>query len=376
MKVALVHESLTARGGAERVLAELQRVFPDAPLYVLESSPQAVRTPAGVHTSFLNRLPSAVRKRRFHLPLAPVAPETFDLSDYDVVISSASAFAKGIITRPGSLHLCYCHSPTRYLWDATADVVRELPPGTVRKGLLAVTFHVLRLWDRSAARRVDRFITNSETTKARIRKYYGRDAVVIPPPVQLGPRVSGSGQRERRYFLFVGRLSPSKRADLVVEAFNKLALPLVIAGEGRDRKRLERSRGPTVTLLGAVPDDALPRLYAGARAVIFPSDDDFGLVPLEANAAGTPVLALRRGGATETVIEGVTGEFFDEPAEEFLADCVRRFLEREGSYHPDVLRAHAARFSADRFRHAISAFVHEAWLVRARQRSTDAREKG
>lgn len=366
MRLALVHESLTALGGAERVLAELVAAFPEAPIYTLETLVEAPfllgRT---LRTSFLNRLPRALRRRRLHLPLLPIAPETFDLSHYDVVVSSASAFSKGIVTRPGTLHICYCHSPTRFLWDAYHRVMEEFPSGTMRRGAFQLLLHGLRLWDRAAARRVDLFLANSETTRARIQKYYGRDATVIPPP--LPPQfVADDAEHPREYFLFVGRLSPYKHASVVLETFNKLELPLVVVGEGREAKKLHQLHGPRVSFRGFVPDQELAALYAGARAVIFPSDDDFGLVPIEAMAQGTPVLALRSGGATETVVEGVTGEFFDEPIEELLADCVRRFLEKERSYNREALRAHAARFSSERFRSEIHAFIENAWKTKAR----------
>lgn len=387
MKIALVHESLTQRGGAERVLEELIRIFPEAPVYTLRMSRQDAWGIPAVATSFLQRLPASLHEHRLTLPFYPVAPETFDLSEFDVILSSASAFAKGIVTRPGSLHICYCHAPTRFLWDATHEVLGPASPRTWRGRIGGLVFHGLRLWDQTAARRVDAFIANSETTRARIRKYYGRDSVVIYPPVnserfnaqgrrepdsaiRLGaaePRrkapsgKQGMGSRERRYFLYVGRLSPYKHVGLLIETFNKLELPLLIAGKGRALPELRKRARKHVLFCGFVPDDTLAALYAGARAVVFPSDDDFGLVPVEAMAAGTPVLALRRGGATETVIEGVTGEFFDEPIEELLADCVRRFLEKEHTYRVDALRARAAQFSADRFRERMHAFVTQAW---------------
>ena len=386
-RIALVHEVLTALGGAERVLAELVAAFPEAPVYTLEARRRAsFVSPEKLSMSFVQRLPVVLRRSRLHLPLLPIAAETFDLSAYDVVMSSASGFVKGIITRPGTLHICYCHAPTRFLWDAYHALLNEFPQQTIRRGLFQTLTHGLRLWDRAAARRVDLFLANSETTRQRIQKYYHRDAAVIYPPVALNrsqlptPDLSREASRpaeleersgmakwdsqlpiQDRYFLFVSRLSPYKGATLTVETFQKLELPLIMVGEGREEKKLRRLQGPNISFRGFVPDEELARLYAGARAVIFPSDDDFGIVPVEAMAHGTPVLALRRGGATETVVEGVTGEFFDEPIEELLADCVRRFLEQEHSYDREVIRAHAAQFSAERFRTEIRAFVGNAW---------------
>lgn len=380
MKVALVHESLSTLGGAERVLKEMTRVFPEAPVYALEASPSLPTFSSHhVQTSFLQRLPRFLREHRLALPLYPTAPETFDLSQFDVVLTSSSAFAKGIITRPGSLHVCYCHAPTRFLWDWYHEVLSEVPAGSIRRAALIAVLHGLRLWDQAAARRVDLFLANSETTRARIAKYYGRDAIVLYPPVQVENEAGGARPRaveisaETRGFLFVGRLSPYKGAALAIETFKKLELPLLVVGAGRAERRLRRLAGRTVKFRGFVPDGELPALYAQARAVIFPSDDDFGLVPVEAMAAGTPVLALRRGGATETIIEGITGEFFDEPLEELLADCVRRFLERAGRYDQDTLRAQAARFSPDRFRANLRTILERAWEDRQRRTHTARR---
>lgn len=366
MKIALVHDALHTWGGAERVLAALCDAFPRAPLYTLTFDPKvAAALKTRVTGSFLQRLPAGLRHQWWTLPFRSIAPETFDLSEYDVVLTSSSAFAKGIVTRPSTLHICYCHTPTRFLWHDAPTLALTYPPGTVRRGLSLLTLHALRLWDHAAARRVDHFIANSAATRSRIRKYYGRDATVIYPPVDLS-RFATMGeplpdQQARSYFLFVGRLSPYKRADLVIETFNKLQLPLIVAGAGREYSRLARLAGATVSLRGFVGDADLPSLYRGARAVIFPSDDDLGLVPLEALASGTPVIALRRGGATETITEGVTGEFFDEPVEELLADGVRRFLDKEGMVKPDALRAQAYRFSAARFRAEIRDLVGTAW---------------
>ncbi len=375
MNVALVHESLATRGGAERVFTELIKTFPDASVYALEGPTNGDW--GKVTTSFLRYIPASLRRRRLSLPMHPIAPETFDLSAADVVISSSSAFAKGIVTRPTTLHLCYCHAPTRFLWDWHGETVRDAAFGSGRTWALRVILHGFRLWDHAAARRVDQFIANSETTRARIRKYYGRDSDVIYPPVELPPSATPlSTTHPRTYFLFLGRLSPYKRADLVIEAFNKLELPLVVAGEGSELPRLRKLARAGITFLGFVPDEDLAELYARARAVIFPCDDDFGIVPVEAMAAGTPVLALRRGGAMETVIEGVTGEFFDEAEEELLADCVRRFLEQEGSYTVSVLQEHARQFSTDRFRTQIETFVRDTWHRWRAQRTLGKRHRG
>lgn len=362
-RMAFIHESLTRLGGAERVLAEMHHLFPRAPIYAILHEDRVVKTllsDADMRLSHLRRLPRFMKTReRLLTPFLPVIPESFDLSEYQIVVSSASAFAKGVVTRPGTLHICYCHSPTRYLWDWHANSVREQGKSFVTRIPTAFLLHILRMWDVAAAARVDRFIANSHTTAARIRKYYARESDVIYPPVNVDRFSPGTG--DGQYFLIVSRLSPYKYVDLAVSVFNKLELPLVVAGEGRDRKRLERMAGKNITFLGFVPEHKLPSLYAGARAVLFPGEDDFGIVPVEAFASGRPVIALRRGGATETVVEHVTGEFFDEPHEAMLAEAVRQFLTREEQYRPDVIRAHAQQFSASRFRSELNDFVWRAW---------------
>lgn len=363
MKVALVHESLTRLGGAERVLAEMHRLYPDAPIYALLHEISVTKTlfpGANLHFSFLRRFPEFLRKReRLFLPLLPVVPETFDLSRYDVVISSASAFAKGVVTRPGTVHICYCHSPTRYLWDWYPHVLEEFGGGGLKHGALSILLHYLRLWDAAAARRVDFFVANSKTTAGRIKKYYGRDADVIYPPVAV--RKFTPTKNNQGYFLIVSRLSPYKRIDTAIHAFNKLELPLWIVGEGRDRERLQTLAGPTIRFKGFVEDEKLPALYGGARALIFPGEDDFGIVPVEAMASGKPVIALRRGGAMETVLEGITGEFFDEPHEAMLAEAVRSFMEKENTYDYLKIRARAEEYSVEKFRANLEKYVGEKW---------------
>jgi len=363
MKVALVHESLTRLGGAERVLAEMHSIYPSAPIYALLHEDRVVQNlfpDAHVHLSFLRRFPEYVRKReRLFLPILPVVPETFDLSLYDVVISSASAFAKGVVTRPGTLHICYCHSPTRYLWDWYPQIFKENSFGKFRGSLLAILLHYLRLWDQAAARRVDKFIANSKATQERIRKYYGRDSEVIYPPVDVNK--FKPTEKNEGYFLVVSRLSPYKRVDLAVNAFNKLEIPLVIVGEGRERQKLEKMSQKNIKFKGFVPDKELPEIYAGARALIFPGEDDFGIVPVEAMASGKPVIALKKGGAIETIIPGVTGEFFEEPHEAILAEVVRQFLEKEETYRTDLIRTQAEKFSKENFRNKIISFVEKTW---------------
>lgn len=356
MRLAIVHDASAPVGGAERVVAALRATFPDAPVFAVD--PHA-RDPADT-ASFIRRFPRWFRRRKLHTFLLPVAAETFDLSAFDVVLSSCATVAKGIVTRPGTTHISYTHAPSRVLWDATHDAAGRAPPRTLRRALLRFLLHQLRLWDVAAARRVDLFLANSRTTRDRIRKYYGRDSLVVPPPLTLTPAHPPLSMNARQHFLFVGRLTPSKRWLLAVETFLKLGLPLVVVGDGHGGRELRRRARPPISVRGPVTDATLSALYRTARAVIFPSDDDYGLVPIEAMAHGTPVIALRRGGATETVTEGVTGELFDEPAEEFLADCVRRFLLREPAYDPLQIQQAVAPYALSRFQEQIRKIVYSA----------------
>ena len=353
MRVALTTDWLNSFGGAERVLAELLSVWPRAPVYT------SVYDPAGlppechewdVRPSFLQRVPGARRHHRVFLPLMPLAFESFDFSAYDVVVTTASACAKGVIAPPETRVLCYCHTPPRYLWDQ----YHELTRGARGRPFVAVAAHWLRLWDRVAADRVDLFVANSETTAARIRRYYRREPVLVYPPVdtrRFSPRPGIPGD----YYLCVARLVPNKRVDLAVAAAGRLRRPLVVVGDGPERARLERTAGPTVRFVGWRSDAELADLYAGCRAFLFPGLDDFGIAPVEAQAAGRPVVAYGVGGATETVVGGVTGAFFHEPSADALADAI---LALDGyDVEPAACRRNAERFDAAVFRRRMREIV-------------------
>ncbi|MDD5490118.1 MAG: glycosyltransferase [Candidatus Moranbacteria bacterium] len=360
-KVALVHDFLNQYGGAERVLSVLHEIFPEAPIYTLLYDPAKMRgkfKDAEIRPSFLQKFPKFLKKRhKWLLPLMPTAPETFNLRDFDLVVSSSSAFAKGIIVKPKTIHVSYCHSPMRYSWDWNEKYLDEQGLGPKRRILARMLLNYIRMWDRVAADRVDFFIANSHHTKERIKKYYGQESVVVHPPVEighsetkfpLGSLVSKHGE----YFLIVSRLSPYKKIEIAVEAMNKLGLPLVVIGEGSPKyvKYLKSIAGHKTKFLGFLPDEKIKKHFAECRAFIFPGEDDFGIAPVEAMSFGKPVIALRRGGATETVVEGETGEFFNEPTIEVLADAVRRFQENEKNYDPEKIRAQAEKFSKEKFR--------------------------
>ncbi|MBI4591872.1 glycosyltransferase [Candidatus Uhrbacteria bacterium] len=359
MKLALVHDYLIQGGGAEKVVGVMHSLWPNAPLYTLLFDPKSLPAFAGrdIRTSFLERLPLGRRKYQWYLPLMPTATEHYDLSDYDVVLSSTSAFAKGVLTRENTLHICYCHTPTRYLWSDTHSYIQELHVPRIVKNLLPPLMTRLRVWDRQAADRVDVFIANSHTVARRIQKYYGREATVIHPPVDTH-RFSISNE-PKTYFLTGGRLVAYKRYDLVIEAANRTGFPLKIFGSGPVEQNLKRMAKPHIEFLGRVSDEEQAKLYAGARAFIHPQEEDFGITPVESMAAGRPVIAWRKGGATETVQEGLSGQFFDEQSWEELADFMIRF--RDVDWDSQAIKAYAEKFSCARFERELLDFVKEQY---------------
>lgn len=360
MRIALVHDHLVQDGGAEKVLLALQDVFPGAPTYTLLYDPKRVSgvfASKDIRTSFLQKIPFALRKYQWLLPLMPAATEAHDLSSYDVVISSSSAFAKGIITRPGAIHVCYCHTPTRYLWSDTHSYVQELKAPRVLKAGLPILLNKLRVWDRLSADRVDRFIANSATVAGRIRKYYERPSDIIHPPVETEKFTVADAPGT--YFLAGGRLVSYKRFDLIIQAFNRTGLPLKIFGDGPLAAEYRRTARPNIEFVGKVDDARKAELYRGAIAFIHPQEEDFGITALESMASGRPVIAYRKGGALETVVDGVTGEFFDDQEWEELATAVIRF--DASKYDPRTIREHAERFDVRTFKRRIAAYVSEAW---------------
>ncbi|KPV53675.1 glycosyl transferase [Kouleothrix aurantiaca] len=363
MRVAIIHDYLNQYGGAERVLEALHDLYPQAPVYT--SIYDADAMPASyrgwdIRTSWMQQLPGWRRHFRKYFLLYPSAFESFDLSQYDLILSSSSAYAKGVIPAPHALHICYCHTPMRFAWR-TDDYVSREGFGQLQRTVLPVALSYVRLWDVSTAPRVDCFIANSRAVEARIKRYYGRDALVIPPPVDLAPfcpRPPGE------FYLAGGRLIPYKRLDLAVRAFTALKLPLKIFGDGRDRAELQRLAGPNVEFLGQVSEQQRHELFAECRAFVFPGEEDFGITPLEAMAAGRPVIAYGAGGALDTVIEGVTGRFFAEQSAGALAAAVA--ASRADTYDPMVIRQHAEAFGRELFIERIRAVVDQQMRARAR----------
>jgi len=359
LKVAIVHDWLNQRGGAERVLEALVEMYPQAPIYTSiywpQAMPEAYRA-WDIRTSFMDRLPLVKQHHQPFLPLYPLAFEQFDLRGYDLVISNKSAFCHGVIPAPETLHISYCLTPTRFLWDYGGYVQRE-GVGKLARWALPPFLSYLRLWDKAAADRVDHFVAISQAIRQRVQKFYRRQAVVIHPPVDTSRYVPAGGGDD--YFLIVSRLVPYKRIDLAVQAFNHLGLPLVIVGDGRDRASLQAMAYPNIQFLGRVPDDELGQLMARCRAFVFPGLEDFGIAPLEAQAAGRPAIAFAGGGALDTVVEGVTGTFFHEPSPQALAEAVKSF--DEARYDPAVIRKHAERFDTAVFKQRLRQFIEEKW---------------
>lgn len=351
-KIALVHDYLLRIGGAERVLKVFHEMFPNAPIYTVLYDKKFVREFLGedckVHASFLQRLPLFLRKRyKYFSFLIPTAVEQLDLSQFDIVLSSCSAFCKGVITRSDAVHVSYCHTPTRFLWDWTHKYSHP-----------QILFHFLRLWDRQAAGRVDYFIANSKHVAARIKKYYGRDSIVIYPPVS-GGRSQKVNTSPSSFFLIVSQLRSYKQIDVAINAFKKLGFPLVIIGAGPEKEKLMKlARGfPHIRFLGFKEDSVVWNYYKNCKALIFPGEEDFGMTMVEAMLHGKPVLALRRGGALEIVLEGITGEFFDDAHPVVLADGVRRVLENYSQYSPFLIAKRAEKFSRERFSNQIVEFL-------------------
>lgn len=374
MRVAIAHEWLTTLGGSERVVETLLEAYPGSPVYTTFLSdrnlPESVRS-WDVRTSFVQRLPMLHRISQKYIPLFPLAFESFDMTGYDVVITSSSACSKGVLTGPETLNICYCYTPLRYAWQPNLDQRLGGANPLVKAGNDLVV-HYLRLWDRLASDRVDHFIAISDHVAARIAKFYRHESAVIYPPVDVErfPVV----KRARDYFLVVSRLVPYKQVDLAVKAFTRLGLPLKIVGEGPERERLQAMAGPTVEFLGFVPEDDLPELISGCLALIFPGEEDFGIVPVEAMAAGRPVIGLARGGLLESAVDGKTAVMFPEATVESLIEAVSRFKPKD--FDPAKLSKHAAKFSKERFKKEFTEFVAAKVKESGRQRSGKGSGRG
>lgn len=360
-KIAIVHEWLVDHSGSEKVLEQMLQVFPDADLFsMVEFLPEELKyfiQHKSVKTSFIQRLPFAKKKYRNYLPLMPLAVEQFDISPYDVVISNSHAVAKGVISHSNQLHICYCHSPIRYAWDLYHQYLRESKLDRGIKGFFAKLFlHYIRLWDLNTVNRIDYFIANSDYIAQRIKKVYDRKATVIHPPVDVKSFTFYPHKED--FFLAASRFVPYKKIDLIVEAFSQMPdKKLVVIGDGPDFEKVKAKAGNNVELLGFQPLEVLKHHMQRAQAFIFAADEDFGIMPVEAQACGTPVIAYRRGGVLETVVEGETGLFFNKQNTNELIQAVNSFEKIKHQFIPEKIRANAERFSRDRFKKEFEHFV-------------------
>ena len=361
MKVVFIADWLTVNAGAEHALLELHALWPDAPIFTTVARPERLG-PLGksvIVTTPLQRWYNIVKKHQLLLPWMPKAIENMDLRDFDVIISSSHAVGKGIIPPSTAVHICYCHTPMRYAWEMEQEYLKDFHvPKFLWRRIKRVLSH-LRRWDLSTAKRVDQFIANSTETARRIQETYGRDSVIIPPPVSDLFFQSPMTTQKRHGFLIVGRLVPYKRLDLLISAANALGVPLTIAGQGQEEARLKAMAGPTVKFLGYVPTNDLPALYASAEAVLFAAHEDAGIVPLEAEAMGTPVIAYGKGGVLDSVVEGKTGMFFLKQTTESLVEAIQKF--QKMSFDHEAIREHAKQFSAEKFRERVRVVIVECY---------------
>ena len=361
MKVAIVHDYLVDAGGAERVVEVFHELYPEAPIYTSIFDPKTTFTcfrEIDVRTSFLQYITKSKRHYKWLLPLYPFAFENFDFSDYDVVLSSSSAWAKGVTTPPEVCHISYCYSPMRFVWSFNEYIERENLPVFLKR-ILPLVVAPLKRWDVVSSRRVDYFIAISKPTANKIEKIYGRKATIIYPPVRCSDfALNDSSTKD--WFLVVSRLVPYKRVDVAIEAFNQLGLPLLVVGEGRDKETLERMGGPNIHFVGRAVGRELKAYYSNCRAFILASKEDFGLTSVEAQASGRPVIAYAAGGALETVVEGVTGTFFHEQTPEALITAVKNFDRLE--FDPKKIRKHAEKFDVEVFKRKVNRFISEKWM--------------
>lgn len=361
MKIALVHDWLISEGGGEEVLKSIYDLYP-SPIYTLVANPRnfsdsSFLKKARIVTSFIQSLPGAAKIYRKYLPFFPIAIEQFDLSDYDVIISSCHAVSKGVLTKSDQLHICYCHTPIRYAWDLYYQYLKEehLRWG-LRGGIAKMVLHYIRLWDLAAAQRVDFFVANSKHTARRIKKTYNRDAKVIYPPVDVD-RFEVRPNKDD-FYLTGSRLVSYKRIGLVVEAF--LRMPekkLVVIGDGPEFKKIKAVAGNNIEILGRVSPEVLKDYMQRAKAFVFAAEEDFGIMPVEAQACGTPVIAYGRGGVRESVVENSTGIFFENQTADSIVNAIEKFEGLQNGFNPDTIRKNAERFNKKRFKKEFEEFV-------------------
>lgn len=377
MRVAIVHHWFISLAGGERVVDTIASIFPSAEMFTLfldeRKLPPAIQK-CKITTSFLDKVPWARRAHRHLLPFYPLAVEMLDLSGYDLVITSDSGPMKGVVTDPNAVHICYCHSPMRYLWDGYSAYARQM--SLLARGVFGLTSHYVRNWDYAAAQRVDHFIANSNYVAGRIRKYYRRDSTIIHPPINTSH--SFLADKHENYYLAVGRLVPYKRTDILIGACCKLGRKLVLVGDGPEMKRLKKQATKNVEFLGEVDESQLRNIYAKCRALLFAADEDFGMVPLEAQSYGRPVIAFGKGGSLETVIgaynpagqqkkkddKAVTGIFFEKQTADSLADAILTFEASEDEFVPENIQLHARQFDTSIFVKRLRNYIESVMVSR------------
>jgi glycosyltransferase involved in cell wall biosynthesis len=370
LRIAIIHFWYTRLGGAERVLETLADLFPQADIFIMFMDPSVIPPSLRKHritTSFLQKIPRITRHYRKLLPLFPLAQEQFQLDDYDLVISSEAGPAKGVLTRPSTCHICYCHTPMRYVWDMSHHYRSTSPFGRLGRAVYSLSAHYMRMWDYSASARVDYFVASSLNGAARIRKYYRREVDVIYPPVDTSSFSISSDPQD--FYLVVSRLVSYKRVDLAVAACSKLKRRLVVIGQGEQLPLLQRIAGPTVTFLGFQSDEVVRQYYRSCRALLFPGEEDIGLTPIEVQASGRPVIAYGRGGALETVIgfepanvlspDESTGLFFQEQSVDAVVNAIECFEAIESEFLPEFIRAQAQRFDVTEFKKQFTSCIAE-----------------
>lgn len=359
MRIALVHDYLVQYGGAERVLECFCELWPYAPIYTLVHNPEAMHgkfSGKKIKTSFIQKLPLASKRHRIFPQFMPMAIESFDFSAYDVVLSDSSSFAKGIITGPETLHICYMHTPMRYAWDDCHKYTQDFYFPSIVKKIVPLAMNYIRVWDKVSIDRPDKIIANSNFVSRRINKYYRRNSDVIHPPTDVSKFFVSEKQEE--FFLMVGRLITYKRFDIAIEAFNKLGLPLKIIGRGPELNRLKKMAGSNVEFLGRVPDEKLAEYYSKCQAFIFPQEEDFGIVAVEAMASGRPVIAYRGGDIPEHLEEGKTGIFFDNQTSDNIVEAVGKF--KSSDFDSNYIREKSLKFDKEIFKDKIKRYVEGA----------------